>query len=213
MKAKLFIISLIIMATGLLVSCKNGLSEAELNRYIAALKYYYPYSIDEEFLFENESLGQTWENEAYDYSREGIYPFTSIHICKTEVGSKCSGDRSAGIIACMIEKGKDENVGYSEISTYLSQEGGHKEVYCLWRVSLIMSDGVIYMGEKRSYCNQDALLSQWTDVITIPIQYKQTSYTESIISAPNDAYARIVKGKGLTEFSIDGTTTYIRKTE
>ena len=209
MKAKLFIISLIIMASGLLVSCDNGLSEADLNSYIAAIKHYYPYSLAETFLFENKSLGQTWEANAYDYSHEGIYPFTSIQICKRELGSKCSGDRSASIIACMIEKDRDENLGYSEISTYLSQEGGHKEVYCLWRVSLLMSDSIFYTGEIRSYCSQEEVLTQLTDVITIPIQYYH-KYGESVNDAPKDAYARIVREKGLTEFSIDGQTVWKR---
>lgn len=123
------------MSSGLLVSCDNGLSEADLNSYIAAIKHYYPYSLAETFLFENKSLGQTWEANAYDYSHEGIYPFTSIQICKRELGSKCSGDRSASIIACMIEKDRNENLGYSEISHIYLKKGGIKRsiVYGVFR--------------------------------------------------------------------------------
>ena len=98
MKTKLFIISLLVAATGLLVSCDRGLSEADLKNYINALKYYYPYSLNEEFIFENESLGQTWEALPYDDYNEGVYPYTHITICKNEVGSKCSGDRSGYLI-------------------------------------------------------------------------------------------------------------------
>lgn len=210
MKTKLFIISLLVAATGLLVSCDRGLSEADLKNYINALKYYYPYSLNEEFIFENESLGQTWEALPYDDYNEGVYPYTHITICKNEVGSKCSGDRSAGIAACMIEKGKRDDIGYSKILTYLEQEGGHKNVFCEWRVSLLMSDSTFYTGFLRNTCPQDEVLSQLTDIITIPISYKQTSYSGSSIPLPEGAFARIVKGKGLTEFSLDGKTVWKR---
>ncbi len=209
MKTKLFIINLLVMATGLLASCDSGLSEADLKNYIAALKYYYPYSLNEEFIFENESLGRAWEALPYDDYNEGVYPYTHITICKNEVGSKCSGDRSAGIAAYMIEKGKRDDIGYSEISTYLYQEGGHKNVFCEWRVSLLMSDSTFYTGFLRNTCPQDEVLSQLTDVITIPIlNFKK--YKESGGDAPQGAYARIVKGKGLTEFSVDGKTVWKR---
>lgn len=72
-----------------------------------------------------------------------------------------------------------------------------------------MSDSIFYTGEIRSYCSQEEVLTQLTDVITIPIQYYH-KYGESVNDAPKDAYARIVREKGLTEFSIDGQTVWKR---
>lgn len=211
MKAKLFIISLIIMATGLLVSCERP-TEKELKNYLTVLSAYYPYSANEKFVFENESTGRTWEADAYDYYNDGIYPYTHISICN-DVFSKCGRDRSATIAAWMLEKGADSRNRVSDISTGIYYTGGeNKEGMIYWYVSLSLSDSVRYIGDARSICHIDDIYSKLTDVVTIPL-HPEPLYPNMTIPSIEGAYACIVKGKGLTEFSIDGTTTYIRKTE
>ena len=208
MKAKLFIISLIVMATGLLVSCERP-TEKELKNYLTILSAYYPYSANENFVFKNESTGHTWESKAYDYYKQGIYPYTHILICD-EIGSKCKGDRYATITAWMLEKGVYNN---SEILTQIYHEGGTNEATISWYMSLQIGDSAHYEGWRSIDCPQEEVLSQLTDdTITIPL-HPEPLYPNMTIPSIEGAYARIVKGKGLTEFSIDGTTTYIRKTE
>lgn len=206
MKTKLFIISLLVMATGLLASCEGEHpTEKEMKNYLSVLSTYYPYSLDDEFIFENESLGQTWEAKAYDRYNEGLYPYTHISVCN-DVGSKCRGDRSASIIAWMLGP---EAYSYSEMSSGIYHEGGTNEVSIGWNVSLQMGDSACYKGSIQSVCRTEEVLSQLTDVITVPLHFEPL-YPNMTIPSIDGAYARIVKGKGLTEFSLDGKTVWKR---
>lgn len=55
------------------------------------------------------------------------------------------------------------------------------------------------------------VLSILTDTILIPIQIQDTENER--IAAPENAYARIVIGQGLTDFSTDGKTVWKRVKE
>ncbi len=209
MKTKLFIVSFVIMLSGLVTSCEGeSPTETEMKNYLAVLTHYYPYSANEIFVFANENQGYSWEAEAYDYYHNGIYPYTHLSVCN-EVGAKCKGDREAVISAWMLEKGADSSNGVSEVSTMISHEGGSSEVQINWYIRLQLSDSTFYTGEFRSVCLQKAVLSQLTDVITIPILYYHSA-GEAAVGAHEGAYARIVKEKGLTEFSVDGQTVWKR---
>lgn len=82
MKSKLFVLSLIV-ATGLFSSCKTEEpTETDWNNYVAALKHYYPYSLEDQFLFVNDSLGRTWEAQPYD-DTSIIPPYTNAETITT----------------------------------------------------------------------------------------------------------------------------------
>ena len=53
--------------------------ESELNAdtCCAMLMAYYPYSLNEEFIFENKELGKTWETKAHEH-KKGEYP--DVHV-------------------------------------------------------------------------------------------------------------------------------------
>ena len=208
MKTKLFIVSLVIMVSGLVTSCEGeSPTEADMKNYLAVLTHYYPYSEDETFVFRNKNTGSTWETEAYDYYHTGVYPYTHLSVCD-EVGAKCKGDREAFISAWMIEKGAESRNGVSEVSTMISHEGGSNEVHIIWYIRLHLSDSTYYSGQLfQSVSIQKEVLSQLTDVITIPIQYYH-KYGEAVDGAREGAYARVEREKGLTEFSVDGQTVW-----
>lgn len=197
MKSKLFVLSLIV-ATGLFNSCKTEEpTETDWNNYVAALKHYYPYSLEDQFLFVNDSLGRTWEAQPYDDNKEE-YPYTHILICKKEPGSKCSGDGTAYIYALFMNKGEaPQDGGKSEITTYITHEGGSELVSINWSIVIRLGADEYYRGELRESCPASQVLSHLADTIVIP--------------ASKDSYARIVKDKGLTDFCVDGKTVWQRK--
>lgn len=210
MKTKVFL-ACVLMSVGLLVSCREEPSEADMKSYIAAVSLYYPYSLDEDWVFINDRTGDKWEAYAYDFYNEGKYPYTHITICPHEVGSKCSGDKSGEIIAWMVEKGVPVTLDEpSSITTTFNNVGGQKEVGVEWHVSLRMSTGVLYSGSMSNTYPYTAVLSQLTDTLEIPLSHMRPQ-GESNQPASKGAYARIVKNQGLTEFSVDGETTWRRE--
>ena len=103
MKIKLFILS--ILATALLVSCTPPNlepepqpipSKEELQVYLDSLKAYYPYSADEELVFFNEDLDQSWDIKAN--SKNGEIPYVNIEYTDT-YGVESYGDWYVEIVA------------------------------------------------------------------------------------------------------------------
>ena len=204
MKTKVFIASLMAIVMGLMVSCKQEApTETDMKNYIEALKAYYPYSQGENVNFWNEDLERQWNLKANACN-------SHITICKNEPGSKCSGDRSATISTSFEEGGGNSNTEtMSDIGTLLEHEGGSKTVLIRWDISLHLSKEEYYQGSVSMTCPTENVLAQFTDTITIQIT-DQRSANGDMESAPRGAYAHIVKGKGLTDFSLDDQTVWKR---
>lgn len=211
MKTKIILLNFITIAA-LCTSCGGRGEEIEptekdLNNYISALSHYYPYSINDEFIFRNDSLERIWENKPFTYSGDSIYPETEIWLCD-EPGASCYGDRTAHIYADFIENGVSRyDYDPSQIGTFIAKSGS-EEVYLSWNIMLSFGAYDYYRGSYSVICMPKEVLAQLTDTIIIPIRRHGTTNGE--IDAPEGAYARIVKNQGLTDFSIDGKTIWRR---
>ncbi len=196
MKSKFFLISLI-LGTTLFVSCYNDPSEKDMQSYLAALRPYYPYPENGTFIYRNDSLGRTWEVKV-EKSKDGDYPYTHMTICKREIASKCSGDRSVSIWTRFMREHIPYDQSAGQLSTEIVYLGGASSMDIFWSLELRLEEDE-YRGGSRITCNPDEILSQLTDTIIL-----------SIDGAENGAYARIIKDQGLTDFSTDGKTVWRR---
>ena len=217
MKTKLFLIGLIVAAV-CFSSCepKNDgadgkLTEKDLNNYIAALSHYYPYSLNDEFIFRNESSGERWENKPFVYSGDSTYPETEIWLCD-DLDASCYGDRTAQICSYFMEKSVSRyEYAPSCITTFIAKTGGSVDVNINWSVKLSFGAYDYYTGFYKADRAPREVLAQLTDTIIIPILRQGTA--SGVIAAPDGAYARIVKNKGITDFSTDGITIWRRVEE
>lgn len=197
MKAKFFLISLI-LGTTLFVSCYNDPSEKDMQGYLAALRPYYPYPENGTFIYKNDSLGRTWEVKV-EKNKDGDYPYTHMTICKREIFSKCSGDRSVSIWTRFMREHIPYDQSAGQLSTEIVYWGDASSMDIFWSLELYLNEDEHYQGGAYIKCSPDRVLSQLTDTIIL-----------SIDKTKNGAYARIVKGEGLTDFSVDGTTVWRR---
>lgn len=208
MKTEIYLIC--IFGVALLTSCHNDPSEEDMQRYLTALRPYYPYSLDKDMTFVNDSINRTWIVKHYDYNSDGKYPETHITICNREANSNCSGDRSLSISAILMDASLSKQWAFSEQTTLINYTGYQpyaSSVDIMWGIELCINKDEFFRGYlPRITCSPEEVLSYLTDTITIPITQQQLEY--SVVDAPQGAYARIVKGKGLTDFSIDGTTIW-----
>lgn len=205
MKTKLFWLLTLIAIPMMMVSCYQGASDQELKNYVNALLPYYPYTIEDEFVFVNESTGERWEARPYDYYRDGQFPYTHTWSCHESMAS-CFGDWSAEVEAILSADSLTRRMyGTGQICTHIAYCGGGPMVD--WHIKLIRSSGDYIDGGSRTDCTKDEILTLLTDTILLPIAYHDT--TNTIISAEG-AYARIVRGEGLTDFSADGKTIWRR---
>ena len=195
MKAKLFFTSLILGAT-LLVSCYDSPSELELQDYLTIMRPYYPYSMEDTFIFVNDSTGSRWEGYPYDYQEKNIYPYTETYK---------SSNYSAQAMTSAEIHAKDAPYKW-KISTNISCLAGEYHMY--WYIEFNFNDSVSYQGGYQLCSSESAILASFTDTILLPIPYQHDPRTPMV--EPSEPYVRIVKNKGLTDFSVDGQTVWRR---
>lgn len=212
------LIILIIGVMGMASSCgpvnpPQEEEEVTAETCLKAMLQYYPYSIDETFEFVNEEAGRTWKGSAYDRANKGAYPYTYIsNYDKEENGEKPKsyGDWDTHINAFVLENGVDSHEDkISQVSTYIHYaDNTDLPIYSYWNIDIRLSHEEFFTGTVKGYYDLDNVLSQFTDTIEVPIGYQRGE--KGLIPAPEGAYARIVKGKGLTDFSVDGETVWRR---
>ena len=213
MKTKIYLLSFIAFAVTF-ISCAGSTIEPtkkDLNNYIAALSHYYPYTINDDFIFRNEKSGEKWENKPFVYDGNSTYPEAEIWFCDDPMAS-CYGDRTAHMYSYFIENGVSRyEYAPSRVATFIAKSGGSVDMYLTWDVFLSLGSYDYYQGSTMVSCSPREVLAQLTDTIIIPIQRQSTASGD--IAAPDGAYARIVKDQGLSDFSIDGITIWQRVKE
>lgn len=198
-----------------LASCKPAkpnLTEVNAESCLKAYLCYYPYSINENFVFVNDVLNRRWEGKAYNRKEGSAYPETYISNNNSQIEneepSESYGNWISTIHACILEDGvSSAQVEPFVISTYITYTKDAvfgKPISLAWNITLRLSDDEIYYGDMRDYCIEEEMSSMLTDTIIVPMLYQRGN---SIISLPEGSYALIIMHKGMTEFSIDGGKT------
>lgn len=201
MKIKWYLVGLMFFPL-VMVSCYHGASDAELENYVNELLLYYPYSVNEEFVFVNDSTGQTWDGHSKNYE-DGRYPYTYTWSCHEPLAS-CFSDWSASVEAMIVKDSIKD--GHSELSTFIVACGGDPIID--WVAKIYFGTKEFIQADSRTYCTKEEVLSQLTDTIILPIHYHMTN--NGRIDPAEGAYVRIIKGKGLTDFSVDSKSVWRR---
>ena len=211
MKPKLFLISLVALAT-LMMSCRNDVSEKDMKGYLNDMLCYYPYALEEDVTFVNDSLGQTFVVRPKTPG-DGIFPTRHIIICSDGIWSKCRGDKSVSVSARMNEKDASRGERFILLVSHVGYTGHldyENSMDIEFSIELALVDNENYYGAAvRQNVSPEDVYSCLSDTILIPITQKNT--LGPTLEAPEGAYARIVKGQGLTDFSIDGKTVWRRE--
>lgn len=211
MKTKLLILSFISALT-LLVSCERPDPDLTAQSCLDLLAPYYPYSLDEDFIFVNDSLGERWEAKAYDVKKKGIYPWT--HISDNKGSKKNPGGWGCDINAWVLENGVSP-YAYSKSDLYTTivyqpSITPDMPIGINWSTHIYLSgeewyDGGVYMG----FHSSTEFVSHFPDTIVLPINNHSTS--TGYVSVPEGSYMRVVKNKGITDLSLDGGQTVWRR--
>jgi len=195
------------LAVFMLASCYHGATDEQLNQYVAAIQQYYPYTLNDDFVFVNDNTGEKWEGQPYDYYGKGIYPYPYSSSCK-EPGASCFGDWSARVEATLATIGIDPRLaGFGDMTTDISYCGGGPIV--LWNVKILLSVDKSLQWHCMYDCSDGDVFRILTDTVYVPYTTTHQLLKEPI-TQPEGGYAQIVKGKGLTAFSIDGETIWRR---
>ena len=209
MKSKYLQIFCLMVVSLLVPSCENRPSEADMKACLAALSLYYPYSINDKYVFVNDSLDRTWIGRPYDYYKDGVYPHTELFVCNT-VGAQCYGDRMVSIQASLATDGLDTKVvGFGIIETDVNYSAGSFHVG--WRIRIHLSEEESVTGGFSFSCSEGGFYEHLKDTILLPIPYQISQ--EMHVNSTAEGYARVVKNKGLVDFSIDGKTVWKRVKE
>ena len=212
MKTKLYFLTGIIAAI-LVTACTPVHRSKDVNAEtcLNALKAYYPYSVDEEFVFVNDELGLTWEAKAYDYGK-GVYPEASKDEYFSITDGNSYGSWYAMIHAWITTNGmppKQHSPGTNYSSIYYTGT-----YHIAWYFQLYFNPENWFDGGYSLECSESDVLPSLTDtiILPIPLQINGTDMVEPS-KGTNGAYARIVKHQGLTDFSTDGKTVWKRVKE
>lgn len=211
MKTKLLILSFISALT-ILVSCERPDSDFTAQSCLDVLAKYYPYSLDEDFIFVNDSLGKRWEAQAYDNRGKGIYPWTHI----TSYEDERKGNWICEIEAPVLENDVDPKA-YKKSYMYTCVEYSPEitppalPIQITWIYYIYLSGEEWYNGNvfTMNFHNAAEFASDFPDTIVLPINNHHTSVGS--IPVPEGSYIRIVKNKGITDLSLDGGQTIWRR--
>lgn len=220
MKSKNLIISLFFGALALLVSCapqEPEMKEVTAETCLDMLSAYFPYSIDEKFIFVNESLNKRCESDAHDRLKNGIYPEKHLRV-EDEGGEGTENNWGCDIHACMFNNQIPlDSLSYTHewmerISAYILYNPleSASPIEMIWRVDFRISRKEYFTGFMDVHCLKTELFPMLKDTITLPIV--AVLYQNSDV-VPEGSYVKIVKNQGMTEFSMDGQTVWKRVKE
>lgn len=203
----------------LFISCNQNPVETEvtlMNSY-ESIQEYFPYTLDNSMVFMNTSNGELWEVNPNDRFKDGIFPEFQLRDVnpgsKTPTSWSCSGSAEFWV---------DKNKSQAGMLRIYNAIAGLDESMgtVLWTTAVQLNDhSELLDGSWSWHGSIDEMLHIITDTIIIPVGYTYSIlYNDTImesIKKPEDetlrnAYARIVKGQGMTDFSLDGTTIWKR---
>ena len=221
MKTNTFLLSFV-GAIILFASCKPTepeLKEITPETCVASLMKYFPYTLDDEFIFVNDDLNHRIEAKAFDAWKDGIYPKTFID---DKMGTDLNSEWNCSIHASMFNKQiNPDSIPWTHywverISAYVYNIPSKSDtpIEMIWRMDLRLS-----MRKPQEYftaywdvwCKPSELASLLTDTITLPIQAFESPDMDTTIV--DGACVHIVRNEGIIDFTLDGKTFWNRVTK
>ena len=182
-------------------------AQKSLNTIVA----YYPYSINDEFVYVNETTGEQWKGKPYS-NNYGEFPEINLRVYDDESDPIVDGEHSmsygswnADVYAEILEVGVSHAVRQpTYMHTTISKSPNDQKTEILMSCYLYITFNKLecyLVGVDSIYSSLDEVMAFFTDTIVLqPFMDKGTQeYVEG-------SYARIIRDKGLTDFSVDGKT-------
>lgn len=209
MKTKFWVIC-VLSGILLMTSCDPADPSQNINgaTCINAILPYYPYTIDENFVYVNEELDRTWE--AAPRIINGKYPEV-VFDGKDDFDvngnpGKSNGNWEASVNVQMLELNPPAIWDWSQISTIMTYSKWNKEMLIVWYFKICLSEEEHFSAHNRIICASNEALSYFSDTILLTDMIQE----HGAVPLPDGVYARIVKNEGLTDFSVDGATVWRR---
>lgn len=212
MKTKHAIIFLMLNVV-LFTACEHTEPSQELSgaTCLKAVLPYYPYTIEEQFVYVNEEQNRIWEAEPRIINDK--YPSVSLDdnddFDVNGDPGKSNGNWSAKVSAYMLELNPPIRWDWSQISTSIQYWKHNKQVVIEWSLKICLSEDEHFYGFSQTVCSQNDAFSYFTDTIILTEMYSE----QESVALPEGSYTRIIKDKGLTDFSVDGKTIWRRVTK
>ena len=162
---------------------------------LAEVKPYFPYSLDETIVFVNEQLADSIEF-VVSQIKERAYGDNNI-------SSKNYGCWDATMTVNMVltyPQTKYEQRSHISFSAF-----GDETVGLMWASTMLLKWEKVDEAHVHYRCKEEEITNYMTDTIMVPVIENPT-----IADKRFDPYMRVVKNYGLTDFSLDGKTTYRR---
>ena len=195
-----------------LVSCETNSidkpEQKEINRLntLELMKKYFPYQADATYDFINDQTGNVWSiTPSVNSSDLHEFPAVESYEYKGARGLEWENTINAEFIV-----GGLGNVNPTVILFNVSTSGTGFEIHLQTKIPLSQSEAY---GTSLSQmeCDSVEFYNIFTDTIIMPITKEYDARGRSSRYDMPDAYVKMVRGVGLTDFSIDGKTVYRRK--
>jgi len=205
-------ISVVLLSAVMMTSCTpvNPAEEPEVQELVidpdsclAAMLRYFPYTKTDTLVYANESSKKQWI----------IYPHTNWNPgAGFPVVNKGGGEEGPSswynmIAAPFVVEGIG-NLYRTEFYWELSTSSGKFEF--LMSNDIRFEQGSYYSGNLNTRMDSAQLRAFFADTIVIPIKSLEPDKSGKSEPMPQGAELHFVKDKGLTEFSLDGTTFWRR---
>ena len=204
MKSTKSLFLLLAIAAAWLSSCSSGPLNSDWESYRAEMLRYFPYQVKDTCVFENTDKDSSILFLPHD--SYGSFPSSDIYISNCGPFEKCGP--SEVYISALWHGTEDKNKSY--VQMILSNWGGNKmEFHCSYSI-WSRSDNEYYGIITATY-PMDEVLSYLQDTLVLPFEryyFMEDGVRTHIDISSQGAYLRLVKGHGLTDFSLDGTTVW-----
>ena len=204
MKTRLLILTSIIALVALLSSCED-MRKDKLRSFVTSLQPYYPYTLNEEFVFVNDKTGQVWSAKPSDPYNFGYYPYSYIEDQEKDWGFWRAGKEAYMLVDSVLNPLPDRT-----FITTLIHGGRGQEAEIIWDVQLQVDENTCYYGRRMYETTKSKVITCLPDTIEVVLGNYHTIEPNDYSRAPYGTFLHIVKGQGFTDFSVDGETVWRR---
>ena len=203
--------TVVVCCAGLFVACEREPEmpkEVTIQNVLNVVKWYYPYEEGDVLTFKNESTGETWSIVAKNDGTTKFLTTNTDEIQDGEAPGHPTKGWSVRVDCDMTVDGLSEPNKHTFFATTIGADTYYSTMNMHWYTAIRLKEDELYRAsiEYRDSLNQ--IYSYFPSTISLKVQ-NVLKGTE-LKAVPENAYVKILKHKGLTEFSLDGQSIWQR---
>ncbi len=206
---KIMLLASLSVLTATFVSCNPPQPTDQTNPDIclATMLHYLPYEANRSYTFVHEGDDAQWT--ITPYVENSVSTFPTINHSGYIDSSKDSWENHISVYFNVI--GIQEEKTTDIIMSVYSPEEGKFQIRVF--TTLRLSKNISCLAGLNSLVNSEGLNNFWSETIELPVIHVVDLDTKEQLEGYDQSVVRLVKNKGLAEFSIDGGRTYWRLAE